>query len=152
MARNVQKFDQSKARDENEAAVKLATALGGVTIVQKGAVDRITNGKGDVLIDSVEGSPRRCGGQGDLLSGSIATFLAWASGYQDGVGRDERETKDKIPVEKHTLLAAYAGSVVTRHTSRETFKKLKRSMQANDMIAEIGNTYETLFGQHDPKL
>ena len=23
------------------------------------------------------GSPRRCGGQGDILSGSIATFLSW---------------------------------------------------------------------------
>ncbi len=31
-----------------------------------------------VISCSVEGSGRRCGGQGDLLSGSMGTFAHWA--------------------------------------------------------------------------
>ncbi len=30
------------------------------------------------LVCSAEGSPRRCGGQGDLLAGSMSVFTAWA--------------------------------------------------------------------------
>jgi ATP-dependent NAD(P)H-hydrate dehydratase len=38
-----------------------------------------------VLICDAEGGLKRMGGQGDILSGVIATFLAWGKGYQDGV-------------------------------------------------------------------
>ena len=31
-----------------------------------------------VIMCSTDGSPRRCGGQGDLLSGSMAVFYNWA--------------------------------------------------------------------------
>lgn len=31
-----------------------------------------------VLVCCGEGSPRRCGGQGDLLSGTMGTFSYWA--------------------------------------------------------------------------
>lgn len=31
-----------------------------------------------VLICSEPGSPRRCGGQGDLLSGSLGVFTYWS--------------------------------------------------------------------------
>lgn len=30
------------------------------------------------LVCDAAGSPRRCGGQGDILSGSMGTFLHWA--------------------------------------------------------------------------
>lgn len=30
-----------------------------------------------MLVCKVEGSPRRCGGQGDLLSGSMGVFQHW---------------------------------------------------------------------------
>lgn len=38
-----------------------------------------------VLRCETEGGLRRVGGQGDILSGTIATFLAWGKGYEDGV-------------------------------------------------------------------
>lgn len=86
-------------------AEKLSNAFGGVTIVQKGSSDLISNGKEGkrqnichpririslisisslVLICDAEGGLKRMGGQGDILSGVIATFLAWGKGYQDGV-------------------------------------------------------------------
>jgi ATP-dependent NAD(P)H-hydrate dehydratase len=34
-----------------------------------------------VLTCDEEGSLRRCGGQGDLLSGSLGTFLYWMHSY-----------------------------------------------------------------------
>jgi len=60
----------------------LAAAMGHITILHKGCPDLISNGK--VTEDcGLGGSPRRCGGQGDVLSGSLATFLHWASRSAD---------------------------------------------------------------------
>ncbi|KAJ3287333.1 hypothetical protein HK104_008649, partial [Borealophlyctis nickersoniae] len=67
---------------KDKAAQSLSDAFGNVTIVQKGSVDVISNGKQVITCDA-PGSPRRCGGQGDLLSGSLATFLAWGLGYKN---------------------------------------------------------------------
>jgi ATP-dependent NAD(P)H-hydrate dehydratase len=32
----------------------------------------------------VEGGLKRCGGQGDILSGTIGCFLAWGKCHEDG--------------------------------------------------------------------
>ncbi len=55
----------------------LSIALGGVTVLRKGANDLITAG-GDVWQLNEIGSPRRCGGQGDILAGALATALYWS--------------------------------------------------------------------------
>lgn len=47
--------------------------LNNITIVLKGEQDIITNGKHTVCF-SAEKSPRRCGGQGDILAGMIGFF------------------------------------------------------------------------------
>jgi NAD(P)H-hydrate repair Nnr-like enzyme with NAD(P)H-hydrate dehydratase domain len=46
-----------------------------------GAHDIISNGVYTETCDAA-GSPRRCGGQGDLLSGTLATFLIWSLSQQ----------------------------------------------------------------------
>jgi ATP-dependent NAD(P)H-hydrate dehydratase len=33
----------------------------------------------------VPGGYKRCGGQGDVLSGTVGTFLAWGKCYEDGM-------------------------------------------------------------------
>jgi ATP-dependent NAD(P)H-hydrate dehydratase len=38
-----------------------------------------------VFVSDGDGGLKRMGGQGDILSGTIATFLAWGKAYQDGV-------------------------------------------------------------------
>jgi len=43
------------------------------------------------------------------------------------------------------LLAAYAAGTVTRDASRRTFERLKRQMQASDMLAEVGSAFESVF-------
>ncbi|KAF4025824.1 hypothetical protein G4228_017665 [Cervus hanglu yarkandensis] len=63
--------------DRHGAVLRLSQALGNVTVVQKGEQDVISDGE-QVLVCSQEGSGRRCGGQGDLLSGSLGVLAHWA--------------------------------------------------------------------------
>ncbi|GAB1602559.1 ATP-dependent (S)-NAD(P)H-hydrate dehydratase-like [Argonauta hians] len=125
--------------------VTLAEELGNVTIVLKGAYDIISDGK-EVLICSTEGSPRRCGGQGDLLSGSMGTFSHW-SHMKSASGPDE------VPYNHHKLLAtygptvcaAYAACQLTRECSKEAFKKHHRSVTTSDMIENVSSVFHKLF-------
>ena len=47
---------------------ELAAGLGNLTVVHKGATDLVSDGRWTEECGA-GGSPRRCGGQGDLLSG-----------------------------------------------------------------------------------
>ena len=60
----------------------MSQELGDVVILQKGAQDIISNGR-RTEISNVPGGLKRCGGQGDILSGTVATFLAWGKFYED---------------------------------------------------------------------
>ncbi|ORE05718.1 carbohydrate kinase [Rhizopus microsporus var. microsporus] len=74
----------AKAHPKDEVAQQLSKAFGGVTIVQKGSEDYIANAD-QVLKCDAEGGLKRMGGQGDILTGIIAAFLAWGKGYEDEV-------------------------------------------------------------------
>ena len=112
----------------------LAKALEGVTILSKGQVDIISNGE-YICYASKHGNPRRCGGQGDILSGSVATFAAWAS-------RPEL-TKDPASSAAPLLaLAALSGCIVTRYASRKAFTQFKRSMLSKNVLDCIGLSME----------
>ncbi len=47
------------------------------TVVVKGPKDVISDGTRTIVCD-VRGSPRRAGGQGDVLAGLLLTFKVWA--------------------------------------------------------------------------
>jgi len=142
--------------DPNTPAEKRAEAvsrrLGGVTVLQKGPRDVIaTDSPGGNLrgnFDKVEaivevdvpGGLKRCGGQGDILSGAVGTFLAWGKCYEDGAFGD-----GSIPIARIPLLAAVAGSMVTRTTSRLAFQKYRRSVVTQDMLSEIGKAFIDTF-------
>jgi len=66
----------------NSLARRMAQELGDVVILQKGAKDIISNGRRTEIMD-VAGGLKRCGGQGDILSGTAGTFLAWGKVYED---------------------------------------------------------------------
>jgi ATP-dependent NAD(P)H-hydrate dehydratase len=73
---------------EDEKALLVSKGLGGVTVLQKGANDIIAGGDPqatEVLKVDTPGGLKRCGGQGDILSGAVGTFLAWGKCYEDGV-------------------------------------------------------------------
>jgi ATP-dependent NAD(P)H-hydrate dehydratase len=94
---------------EGKGAKELAKAFGGVTILQKGAKDYISNGDKSFVCD-VEGGLKRSGGQGDTLTGSLATFLAWRKAYLDKLW-DHDDDLDAVEL---LALAAFGGSALTR--------------------------------------
>ncbi|KAL1935808.1 hypothetical protein VTP01DRAFT_4948 [Rhizomucor pusillus] len=132
-------------KDKDTAAIKLSQAMGGVTIVQKGPVDLITNGD-EVLRCEVEGGLRRVGGQGDILSGTIATFLAWGKAYEDGVWKHANEIDSK----DIAMLASWAGCSVTRDCSHRGFAKYGRALLTSQILEEIGPAFEKFAEQTPP--
>jgi ATP-dependent NAD(P)H-hydrate dehydratase len=102
---------QAKESQGGESAKveALAKALGGVTVVQKGARDLISNGTTTLCVD-LKGGLKRSGGQGDTLTGSIATFLGWRKAYLDKIW----ETKGDIDEHESVALAVFGGASVTR--------------------------------------
>ena len=102
-----------------------------VVVVHKGKVDVIGDGLQDTatLRCGVSGSGRRCGGQGDLLAGSLAVFTCWA-------GTGQREL---------WLRAAYAACRLVRECNAETFADKHRGMLASDMVQVIPQTFARLY-------
>ncbi|KAK0525370.1 hypothetical protein OC835_005635 [Tilletia horrida] len=148
------KLDIDASQNPDEAAKQLSKALQGPTILEKGKVDRIANAD-EVLFSDEPGGLKRCGGQGDILSGCLATFLAWAHVYSQGAEQGSEvptgpsKGEERIPEQRLPLLAAYGASVIARMCSREGFRRNGRAFLANDMIEEVGRAYVRLFG--DPQ-
>ncbi|XP_015106569.1 ATP-dependent (S)-NAD(P)H-hydrate dehydratase isoform X5 [Vicugna pacos] len=126
--------DPLDGQDRRGAVLRLSQALGNVTVVQKGERDVISDGE-QVLECSQEGSGRRCGGQGDLLSGSLGVLVHWA--LQAGPER----TDGFSPL----LVAAFGACALTRQCSHQAFQKHGRSTTTTDMIAEVGPAFSRLF-------
>ncbi|KAG5361286.1 ATP-dependent (S)-NAD(P)H-hydrate dehydratase [Yarrowia sp. C11] len=125
---------------------KLAQAFGGVTILQKGQVDRISNGS-ETLVSDIQGGLKRVGGQGDTLSGSLATFLAWKKAYQDNLWEHSQELAE----DKLMTIAAFGASSITRKTSRLAYEAKGRAMLTSDLSKHLGDAYTELYG-NDSKL
>ncbi|KAI0107576.1 H-hydrate dehydratase [Nemania sp. FL0031] len=135
--------NRDKAQLSESAQVEeLAKALGGVTIVQKGARDRISNGDVSLVVD-VTGGLKRSGGQGDTLTGSIATFLAWRKAYMDRLW----DHGGQLSKEETLGLAAFGGAAITRECSRLAFEKHGRSLQASDLTEQVHVAFMNLFGE-----
>ncbi|KAG0172808.1 hypothetical protein DFQ30_009617 [Apophysomyces sp. BC1015] len=120
---------------KGEMTQRLSQALGGVTIVQKGQVDYISNGL-VVLECDTQSSLKRVGGQGDVLSGAIATFLAWGKLYADGQQNFSRPATELQPADI-ILHAAWGACSVTRECSNTGFLQHGRGFLASDMLSHI---------------
>jgi len=153
--------DPSSPADQRAGLV--SKNLGGVTVLQKGGKDIIsvdTTGEAadlgasqlagadaekeqtheTVEVDA-QGGLKRCGGQGDVLSGCVGTFLAWGKCYETGAFGDQSISVSRVP-----LLAAIGGSLVTRTSSHRAFLKEGRGVITEDMIPEIGKAFGEVFG------
>ncbi|CAL5347193.1 unnamed protein product [Camellia sinensis] len=85
--RLVQKVLECEVNDQaaSEQLLSLAKWIGGVTILRKGKSDLISDGEA-VRSVSIYGSPRRCGGQGDILSGRrVARMFSHPDSYPGGL-------------------------------------------------------------------
>lgn len=129
--------------ETGEGAEALAKKFGGVTVLQKGGKDWISNGT-TTLMSDLEGGYKRSGGQGDTLTGSLATFLAWRKAYLDKIW-DHDGSIDKWEL---LALAAFGGSSITRECSRLAFAKHGRSLQASDLTEQVSVSFRNLFEEN----
>ena len=136
---------------KEKVCAELARRFGGVTIIQKGKQDIISNGK-ETMICEIEGGLKRCGGQGDVLTGCLGTLLAWKKLYVERVWKwlplesmSNRRHDNSLEDEEMTILAAFGACCAARYSSRQAFTKYARAMQASDMVREVGNSYQALF-------
>lgn len=136
-------FGRDLNKDEmlspGERLKEVSKEMGPMTIVVKGKNDLITDGK-NLITCNEEGSSRRCGGQGDLLVGSMANFAYW-SNLTAKNNSSIIENCDLNPL----MVAAFAACVLTRKCNRLAFDKFGRCMTTSDMIKELPKVFSTLF-------
>lgn len=85
-----------------------AEVFGGAVIVKKGIVDIITDGKQAYFV-STQGSLKRPGGIGDLLAGTIGTFIQFQQPY-----RTPQTGEDSVAAQNPMLSACVVASLVVR--------------------------------------
>ncbi|XP_070526941.1 ATP-dependent (S)-NAD(P)H-hydrate dehydratase [Cardiocondyla obscurior] len=128
---------------KNSDVKHVAEALGkNVIILHKGAKDVIVDGhkNTETVSCNMAGSGRRCGGQGDLLSGSLAVFWWWAN----SAGTSECALSPSI-------VACYAASRLIRECNQTAFKIKQRGMLASDMLEQIQPVFKEVFETYSPK-
>lgn len=103
-----------------------------VTILKKGFTDTIYSGVNKVgdAVTVHGGKARRCGGQGDILSGCTAVFYAWALKAEDT---------------EAAKVACVGASHFLKALNETTFGVKGRSMTASDMINHIHEVFDTHF-------
>ncbi|PVD34434.1 hypothetical protein C0Q70_05707 [Pomacea canaliculata] len=134
--------DRPCQTDEPSNVKLLAQCLGNVTILRKGSDDIISDGS-TVIMCSTDGSPRRCGGQGDVLSGVAGVFFNWALSYHNSKTKLIQQRPDAIL--GPGVLAAFMACRLTRECSRLAFAVHGRSMTATDMLVNIHAAFEGMF-------
>lgn len=110
--------------------------------------DRIATGNRRIFDVQELGSPRRAGGQGDVLTGCIATFIAWNCGEASHPPVQQEENAPKLSereLRMETIArCAHAGCTVTRMASERAFRKHHRAMGAPEVINELGQVIHDL--------
>ncbi|KAK2588842.1 hypothetical protein KPH14_001712 [Odynerus spinipes] len=118
----------------------LASTLGkNIVVLHKGAKDVIADGhKGTETVScGLAGSGRRCGGQGDILAGSLAVFWWWAICS----GTSESAVSPSI-------VACYASSRLVRECNAAAYKIKQRGTLTTDMLEQIQPVFARIFETH----
>lgn len=84
-----------------------------------------------------EGSLKRCGGQGDVLTGCTALLSYYAKNYA-------KENK-KEDYSDEMLYACVGGCLLTRLSGKLAYAKKKRALTTPSIVDEIGTAFEALF-------
>ncbi|KAH8421210.1 hypothetical protein KR009_000159 [Drosophila setifemur] len=132
---NAMEFRRLFGDDKIAAAQKISHLGDGVVVLEKGLYDRIHIPlKNEIYSMPNGGSGRRCGGQGDLLSGSLAIFFHWSL-----------QSNQPNPA----YLAACASSYLVKKLNSAAFKKYGRSLLASDLLNEIHTVFRADFENTD---
>ncbi|KAG0215109.1 hypothetical protein BGX28_000814 [Mortierella sp. GBA30] len=136
----VMNIDAKDQQSEEPPVQQLARALGGVTLVEKGSADLISNGTKVHMVTN-EGGLKRSGGQGDVLTGLLATSLAWGLAYE----KDVWAHSHPVAKEDVALTACFGACVINRECSRLAYNKHSRAVQASDVLQEIGPFFHSFY-------
>lgn len=93
-------------------------------ILRKGLIDIITDGKVVILVGT-EGSPKRCGGIGDILDGVLAAYVSLMKNNEEEISRDS------------LLKCCAAACYFTKYAATRSFEKANLSLTACDILKEI---------------
>lgn len=129
---NASKLDLRDASlSEIKELVKRCSEELQVSILAKGSVDIIHSYPEGLQLctDSALGSNRRCGGQGDILSGLAGVYLHWIQ----QANSDSNGEKVDEPI----VWAAYLAALTTRKTNELAFRDRRHGMLASDMIDKL---------------
>jgi len=115
-----------------------------VCILAKGSVDIVSCGdiENHLVIEETLGSSRRCGGQGDILSGLAGVYLHW-------IEMANGESLEKIA--NPTALAACLAAITTRQCNEIAYKDFGSGMLASDMISKLDTAISSLLSSDDSK-
>lgn len=130
----------------NPKSVKiLASALGGVTIIRKGQVDVISDGRRAVTC-SRPGGLRRCGGQGDILAGMAGTLVGWNFGPLSGYEQLEklRKREGHRFACSRTMIAAWGACNLAREASHRAYDEHHRGTTTPHILEHIGPSFYDL--------
>lgn len=126
--------------DSLETAKRVLRKLGGVTLVKKGEQEVIV--KNDThLLNDFTGLPRRVGGQGDTLSGAIATMVTWAEHYNQEYWGNARQ----MEADELLVLACFGACSLVRTASNLAFRKYGRAMQTLNLHEFLGDAFKQLY-------
>ena len=119
-------------------------------IIQKGVIDTINNNICTMQCEE-EGGLKRCGGIGDVLSGSVTAFMAWNSIFEqqkkntsDATNADDDDDDDDNIVQQQQrqqqqrVFACWSASVLVKKATKLAYEKKHRSMSAMNVLDEIG--------------
>lgn len=124
----------------------LCNALDHVTILVKGERDLVSRG-GLVMEVTERGSPRRCGGQGDLLAGALGVAAHWAHTgallLPASAGEDKGADVD-MDAESPLMLACVLASLVVRRAAGLAFAAKHRSTTTPDILEYLGEAFESI--------
>ena len=105
-----------------------------VTIVKKGREDAICVGGTEMMVCAEEGGPKRSGGIGDILSGTLGTLVAWHDILQDR----------KVASSSDLPLACWSACCFVKRSTKAAFNAKGRAMTAPDILVEMGATIDAM--------
>lgn len=133
-AAELERHLEASPDDVRKAQVaEVASALGGVTVLLKGEVDIVSDGRTTLEV-GFRGCPRRCGGQGDVLAGATATFVSWALNPKVLPVSAKGGGETYPPA----VLAAYGGAFTARFAAHFAFQQHGRAMVGGDLLEHVG--------------
>lgn len=127
--------EKGTEKNDNKAILALGNTI---TILRKGAEDEIMDYAKTIKVVG-GGSGRRCGGQGDLLAGALATFYTWTL---------QHTMEPDVPHDDRAMIACFAACRLTRECNSRGFLKKGRGMVCSDMIEEIPYVFRDQFELH----